>query len=172
MTTHETSGSDTEHQDESSQWRQADRFSLDSVAITATACEPSLVPTPNGVALVSQSCDVVLPHRLNVQVAPIIELVDDDARAARDGKRSQYAHLPQLGENSFADLDHMSTVAKSALSGKHVGQGAVGDDEARRFAAAIARRFGRFAFPDDVSDAMKALRDLVQSKATKDSRSN
>lgn len=167
MATKDISGRDADHQDEASEWRQGDKFSLDSVAVMATAGEASTVPTSNGVALVSQSCDVVLPHRLNVQVAPIIELVGNDARAARDGKRSQYAHLPRLGENSFADLDHVSTVAKSALSGTHVAQCVVGDDETRGFAAAIARRFGRFAFPDDVSDAMKALRDLVQSKATK-----
>lgn len=167
MTAHDTSGSESDSQDESSQWRQADQFSLDSVAVTSATGEPGLVETTNGVALVSQSCDVVLPHRLNVQVAPIIELVGNDARAARDGKRSRYAHLPRLGDTSFADLDHVSTVAKTALAGKRVGEGVAGDDETRRFAAAIARRFGRFAFPDDVSDAMKALRDLVQSKATK-----
>jgi hypothetical protein len=167
MTARDTSGSESDSQDESSQWRQADKFSLDTVAVTSATGEPALVETTNGIALVSQSCDVVLPHRLNVQVAPIIELVGNDARAARDGKRSRYAHLPRLGDTSFADLDHVSTVAKTALAGKRVGEGVAGDDETRRFAAAIARRFGRFAFPDDVSDAMKALRDLVQSKATK-----
>jgi len=167
MTTHDTSGSDTDPQDEPSRWRQADKFSLDSIAVTAATGDPSLVATTNGVALVSQSCDVVLPHRPNVQVAPIVELAESDARAARDGKRSQYAHLPQLGDTAFVDLDHVSTVKKAALAGKRVGAGVTGDDETRRFAAAVARRFGRFAFPDDVSDAMKALRDLVQSKATK-----
>lgn len=167
MTMPDTSGDEPENNDESSQWRQADKFSLNSVAVIAVAGEPSKLLTPDGVAIVSQSCDVVLPHRLNVQVAPLIELAGNDARAARDGKRSQYAHLPQLGENTFADLDQVSTVAKSALSGKYVSRGVEGDDETRRFAGAVARRFGRFAFPDDVSDAMKALRDLVQSKAPK-----
>lgn len=35
MTTHDTSGSDTDPQDEPSRWRQADKFSLDSIAVTA-----------------------------------------------------------------------------------------------------------------------------------------
>lgn len=152
---------------EFSEWRQADRFALEAVAFLGDDAQPGSLRTPDGVALVSQSCDVVLPHRQNVQVAPLVRLSGDNSRAARDGKRSQYAHLPQLGDDWFADLDHVSTVSKAALASRRLGPGVASDKDARRFAAAIARRFGRFAFPDDVSDAMKSLRDLVQSRATK-----
>jgi len=168
MTTDHASGTGTEQNaGQTSDWRQGDTFTLDAVAVMTATAGPEQVPTPDGVALVSQSCDVALPHRSNVQVAPIVELSGQTSRAARDGKRSQYAHLPLMGDDWFADLDNVSTVSKEALSGRRVGPGVAGDEQTRRFAAAIARRFGRFAFPDDVSDAMKALRDLVQSKATK-----
>lgn len=153
--------------DDPSLWRQADTFSVNSIAITSDAGEPVRLETPDGVVLVSQSCDVVLPHRHNVQVAPVVRLDDTQASEARAGKRSQYAHVPQMGDMWFADLDCVGTIAKSALLGKRARRGVVGDDETRRFSAAIARRFGRFAFPDDVSDAMKVLRDLVQSRAVK-----
>lgn len=167
MTAHETSAARSDRDDDSAVWRQADRFSVESVAVTRSDGEPTTRKTPEGVALVSQSCDVVLPDRRNVQVAPVIRLEGNAGREALDGKRSRYVNLPRSGAEWLADLDCVSTVSKSALFGKRAGPGVVGDEEVRRFAAAVARRFGRFAFPDDVSDAMKVLRDLVQSKATK-----
>lgn len=153
--------------EDASDWRQADKFALDHIVLMADDGQPDLLETRHGVALISQSCDVVLPHRSKLQVAPIVELSGENSRAARDGKRSQYAHLPQLGDDWFADLDHMSAVSKAALTGRRAGPGVEGDIAIRRFAGAVARRFGRFAFPDDVSDALKALRDMVQSKASK-----
>jgi hypothetical protein len=99
MTTRDTSGSDSDAQADSSQWRQADKFSLNFIAFTSATGEPGLIETAKGVALVSQSCDVVLPHRPNAQVALIIELAGNDARAARDGKRSQYALPTPVGRN-------------------------------------------------------------------------
>jgi hypothetical protein len=168
MTTDDPSGTVPEQSpSEADSWRQGDKFLLDAVAVMSGSGQAEQLPTPNGVALVSQSCDVVLSHRLNVQVAPIVELTGENSRAARDGKRSQYAHLPHLGDDSFIDLDQVSTVSKAALAGRRYGPGLQGDDAIRRFSAAVARRFGRFAFPDRVSDAMKVLRDLVQSKASK-----
>ncbi len=151
----------------SREWRQADRFRLLQIALIGADGQPEVVDTPDGVALVSQTCDAVLTHRPYVQVAPIVTLSGNAARAARDGKQSQYAHLPDLGDDKFADLDRVSTVSKTALLDLRTGAGVAGDAAIRRFAGAIARRFGRFAFPDEVSDAMKALRDLVQSKASK-----
>lgn len=148
-------------------WRQGDKFELPLVPHLEATGEIGTLTTPDGVALVSQTCDAVLPDRANVQVAPIITLPGDSAREARQGKRSRFAHLPRLGIDQFVDLDHVSTVSKSVLRDKRVGPGVMGDEEVRRLASAVARRFGRFAFPNDVSDAMKTLRDVVQSKAVK-----
>lgn len=147
MTTDDASGSGAaQAPTAASEWRQADKFALDQVVFMADDGQPGQLPTPHGVALVSQSCDAVLPHRVHVQVAPIVELSGEASRAARDGKRSQYAHLPLLGDDWFADLDHVSTVSKAALSGRRVGGGVDGDEAMRCFAGAVARRFGRFAF--------------------------
>ena len=147
-------------------WRQGDVFSLREVFILADGGH-SCHSVPHGVVLISQTCDVVLPDRVNVQVAPIVQLEGDVAREARDGKRSRYVRLPQMGDGHFADLDIVCTVNKGSLKSLWVGSGVCGDVEDRRFAGAVARRFGRFAFPDCVSDAMKVLRDVIQSKSKK-----
>lgn len=148
-----------------SAWRQADHFEIGQIAVVGDDGAPQVVPTPFGVAIISQSCDVVLPKGSSVQVAPVVRLSGTASVEAREGKRSQYAHLALLGDDTFADLDHIATLSKRALEGRWVARGVDGDGPIRRFSAAIARRFGRFAFPNDVSDAMKILRDLVQSKA-------
>lgn len=129
--------------------------------------KPVAVPAPLGVVLVSQTCDVVLPGRPAVQVARRVRLPDAQAAQARDGKRPRFAHLPQLGQNDFADLDVISTIAKSRLVELTRAAGVLGDEEGRRFAGAVARKFGRFAFPDEVTPWLKPLEEVVASKARK-----
>lgn len=126
-----------------------------------------MVPTPLGVVLVSQTCDVVLPNRAAVQIAPHVRLPASAADDARDGRRPRYAHLPQLGACDFADLEVVTTVAKRNLVGLRRRPGVESDEEIRRFAGAVARKFGRFAFPDEVSWWLRPLEEVVASKARK-----
>jgi hypothetical protein len=148
-----------------SAYRQADVLAgLDSVTVVGPDGSQVPVPAPLGVVLVSQTCDVVLAGRPAVQVARRIRLSADEARDARDGKRPRYAHLPQIGDRDFADLDVIGTVAKGQVAASARTPGVAGDEEVRRFAGAVARKFGRFAFPDEIAPWLRPLEEVVASK--------
>ncbi|WP_079673813.1 hypothetical protein [Mycobacteroides abscessus] len=123
----------------------------------------------HGVAIISQSCDASLPGRDRIQVAPVVRLEDgDDLREALSGKRTQYLALPRIGQEFFADLDGITTVEKTALLSSDRVRGVETDQEIREFAFSLARRFGRFAYPDEVVDCFKPLTEALQSKARKE----
>jgi hypothetical protein len=46
--------------------------------------------------------------------------------------------------------------------------GVIEDEHIRRFAGSVSRKYGRFAFPDDVVRALDPLRDVLRSKARKE----
>lgn len=148
-------------------WRQGDvflgapayKFGSDWTPLTAT--------TPTGVAVVSQSCDAAQPERPHIQIAPVVELKGSVASEATAGHRPQYAPLPELGEGYFANLDVISTVTKRALLDYERRAGVTADEDVRKFAFAVSRKFGRFAYPDEVVESMRPIRDVLKSKARK-----
>ncbi|WP_306205178.1 hypothetical protein [Actinoplanes sp. RD1] len=149
-------------------YQQADVLeSLTTVPAVGPGGEPVLVPAPLGVVLVSQTCDIVLPGRQAVQVARRIRLTGNQAREARDRKRPRFAQLPRISDNDFADLDVIGTVAKSRVAGRPRLAGVATDEEIRRFAGDVARKFGRFAFPDEVTPWLRPLEAVAASKARK-----
>lgn len=126
--------------------------------------QPQTVTAPHGAVLISQTCDVVLPSRDTVQVAWCVRLTGAVAQEARDGKRPRYVHLPSLGDEFFADLDMTSTAVKPALVGLERVPGLKTDDDVRRFSRAVARKSGRFPFPDEVTPWLRALEAVVSSR--------
>jgi len=136
-------------------------------AITSLPVLDGEAPCPQGVVVLSQTCDVVREELQHVTLAPIVCLGALDARNARAGKMPRYVHIPALGDHRFADLDVVAVAAKLTLAGQSREQGVATDLEIRTFGAAVARRFGRFAFPDEVSEFLKPLRNVIQSKAVK-----
>jgi hypothetical protein len=146
-------------------YRQGDVLEdLAAVVAVGPRGETVEVPAPLGVVVVSQTCDVVLPNRLSVQLARRVRLGDREASEARDGKRPRYAYLPQIGETDFADLDVIMTVAKRHISGLRRRPGVLTDEEVRRFARALARKYGRFPFPDNVTPWLRPLEEVVSSR--------
>lgn len=130
---------------------------------------PQPVQTTYGAVIISQSCDASLPVREQVQIAPVVKLEDqDDLREALSGKRTQYVALPRIGQEFFADLDGITTVMKTALLSSERVRGVKTDQEIREFAFSLARRFGRFAYPDDVVECFKPLTEALRSKARKE----
>jgi hypothetical protein len=108
-------------------------------------------PAPNGVVILSQTCDVVLPDRLTVVAAPLVRLSGDVLRQAVKGGRPRYVAVPAAGADTFADLDIIGTLDKNILARTPVTDGVgAADVDIRRFGQRIARRFGRFAFPNEV----------------------
>lgn len=149
-------------------WQQGDFVRGLTTFVFTHIWEPAVVPDTVGAAIISQTCDVVIASRPHVQLAPIVQLDDENERnQALTGKRPRYIHLPTSGSSHFIDLDTISTVNKSALVGAKVERGATTDDDVRRLAAAIARKFGRFAYPNTVNDCLDPLKELIRSRAGK-----
>jgi len=126
-------------------------------------------PTPDGAVLLSQTCDVVLPARRTVVVAPVVRLEGDSLKQARKGLRPRYVAVPDRDDDVFADLDVIATLEKNALVGMVTGDPRSEEASERRFGRGVARRFGRFAFPDEVVPWLTPLADVVTSKYGKDS---
>ncbi len=121
--------------------------------------------TASGAAVVSQSCDAAQSDRPHIQIAPVVELHGSVASEATAGRRPQYAPLPELGNGYVADLDVITTVAKTALRDYERTAGVTTDDDVRKFAFAVSRKFGRFAYPDEVVESMRPMKDVLKSKA-------
>jgi hypothetical protein len=120
---------------------------------------------PDGVVILSQTCDVVLPDRLTIVAAPLVRLSGDVLKQATRGGRPRYVAVPAAGADAFADLDIIGTLDKSILADTPVitGVGAA-DADIRRFGQRVARRFGRFPFPDEVVPWLTPLTDVVTGK--------
>ncbi|MBW0255866.1 hypothetical protein [Cellulomonas sp. PS-H5] len=149
------------------EWRQGDVFAIDSLTVVDGGGRPVEHRCDLGVAVVSQSCDASQPSRPLIQLAPVTRLETTSAREARDGKRPRYAHLAAVGPDLFADLDVIATAHKARLASANRTAGVSDDVAVRRFSGAVARRFGRYAFPDPVVACLQPLRDALASKAPK-----
>jgi hypothetical protein len=143
----------------------------DVLAIPSLNAGGSVIDTPLGVAILSQTCDVVRGNRPNLIVAPVVSLKPDHARAAREGERPRWVHLPELGDEYFVDLEFMTSVEKAAIVDVTARSGIpeASWDAQRRFARAIGRRFSRLALADEVVPWFSPLLDVIKSKHDKPS---
>ncbi|MBF0721952.1 hypothetical protein [Sanguibacter inulinus] len=156
--------------DAAGEWRQGDHFDLKKIFITEDG-KPVEIQCNEGVVLISQTCDVVIPTREYVQVARVS--VEEPSRAGtlKRGNSARWIPMPSLGRNEFLDLDLIATVRKSDLSGLRTKALIDGTDnkEVRDFAQCIARKFGRFAFPDHIVPALQPIQTLLRGKSARNS---
>ena len=140
----------------------------DTMVIDVLSDEP-------GYAITSQSCDLVRScnDRPYVEIAPLVPVDPATMLLVQRGKVERFAPHPLLGEKGLVvDLDRVMVVEKPVLACLDPGVRLVGlssDDERRRFAGTLARKRGRFAFPDDFVAAVRRLRDHIVSKHAKNS---
>ena len=152
-----------------SEWRQGDIFRNAKAFVFDHNWTPKVVDDTDSVVVISQSCDASLPHRKLIQIAPLVRLKDaDDVREAASGARTQYVAVPRAGADFFADLDGITTVAKTALISCDRIAGVESDSEVREFAFSVSRRYGRFAYPDEVNDCLNPLTEALKAKARKE----
>ena len=132
-------------------------------------------PTPvldevRGMVMLSQTCDVVrgCRDRPFVEVAPVIEVSGREVEEIRRLKRPAFAYVPATAEvRLVADLDRTMTAEKALVAGWTRTPGWETDGERRSFAAAIARKRSRFAFPDDFVAVAEALQSRLADKHDK-----
>ncbi|MEN2742906.1 hypothetical protein ABCS02_34475 [Microbacterium sp. X-17] len=111
--------------------------------------------------IISQTCDVVQRKTTAVVVATVRRLDEPTSRGAREGARPRFVHLPALGPDLFADLDHVATIQKTALVQYEFSDGLSDELEQRKFAQLVGRRFSRHAFPDEISPWLTPLQGIV-----------
>ena len=120
--------------------------------------------------VVTQTCDIVRScvKRPFVELTPLVEVDEEEAHRIERGHRPNYAIVPALRDKRLvADLDRVMTVEKSILATWTRTPGYSTDQEARKFAQALARKRVRFAFPDDVNDLVRKLQTRIEEKHEK-----
>lgn len=178
------------------QWRQGDiligadlpfvTFALRELPMTEASKETvaeddraeaiiDIVSDELGYAITSQSCDLVrgCSDRPYVEIAPLVEVDQATMQLVQRGRVERYVPHPLVADRGLVvDLDRVMVVEKPVLAALDPAcrqAGLSNDDERRRFAATLARKRGRFAFPDDFVAAIRRIRDHIVSKHAKNS---
>lgn len=118
-------------------------------------------------AIVSQTCDVVLPKRETVLLAPVTaDLTDVEERGAVTRSNPRYL----LIEDHFIDLAKIRYANKEDITDSVRVAGLPDENSGiqRELAQAIGRWFSRFAFPDEVHPWLSPLQELIRSKYGKE----
>jgi len=134
---------------------------------------------PEGIAglsgkfvIVSQSCDIVQPKREFIQLAPLVQLLDEVVlRGALKKENPRFPLVTAADGGVFADLAQIASVPKidfTAAPTPHT-YGPEDEREARDFGLAVGRWFGRFAVPDEVQPWLVPVQNLIRSKYEKPS---
>lgn len=144
--------------------RQGDVLALPWIP-TVTAGLPAQLPTPHGVVVLSQTCDVVRDPRFrpNILVAPVLDSpTQQQFSDARRGRAPLLLHLPAVSgaAEKLADLQHATSVPKTSVIGamltsRHTTADSSAD--AAHLGARVGRTYSRFAFPDEVHSFTDAL---------------
>ncbi|WJZ68591.1 hypothetical protein [Kocuria rosea] len=104
-----------------------------------------------------------------MQVAPVVKADEATARDAKLLRRPRFVGLPHLNDSSLvADLDRITTVEKAYLATRSKLPARLSDDQARRFAFGVARKFGRVALPDAVVQVLDPVTSELASKARRE----
>ena len=119
-----------------------------------------------GLVVISQSCDIVRECSRSecVEVSALVRVEDDVTfEAVRKRRRLRYAYLPGLADRKLvADLEKTMSVEKAVVAGWSRIEGCRTDRERATFAEALARKRGRFAFPDEFNVGLRGFRDRVR----------
>ena len=122
-----------------------------------------------GLVVISQTCDIVrrTSGRNYVAVCPLIRVTEQNLSDIKKGRRPYLTDIENTDKEVVADLRRVMSVHKDVLQTWKRQTGFSHDITRLRFAAALERKFGQFAFPDDFDEATKEFRQRVWSRHTK-----
>lgn len=149
--------------------RQGDIIALRELVLSGEILGTTeTLQTSGGVAIISQTCDIVQSSKTYCLVAPIIhDATEQVKKDAAKGRKPLHLFLSNGGGDSFvANLELAVSVPKRQLEELLV-TFRVDYGQAREVSSKIVRAFGRFPFPDEVFPAFKKFRDKVQSSSGK-----
>lgn len=123
-----------------------------------------------GLVAISQTCDIVRQTggRHYVTVCPLVRINDQQKAEVVRGRRPYFTEIENAGEDVIADLRRVMSVEKKLLRKWNRQDGFCSDQGRIRFAAALERKFGQFAFPDEFDQAIVKFRQRVWSRHSKD----
>lgn len=124
-----------------------------------------------GLVVVTQTCDIVNCRQdgETVTVCPLVKLpgISKEVKSLRRPRIASIQHPPD--EDVHVDLSRMMAVSKELLASWNRVTGISSDDVRRRFAIALERLFGRFAFPDALNEALRPISDQAKKRHSKNS---
>lgn len=124
-----------------------------------------------GWVVVTQCCDLTADRSDEpfVQLCPAVTLSDEQlVRQANKHWLPRYVPVPGF-PGEFADLARIETFFKQDVDWPAAVENEVDGSARRSFGQLVARRFGRFAFPDDFTQMFRSLRARLREKAGKTS---
>lgn len=151
-------------------WQQGD-YTLDvgQIVVVDAMDGADLSPLAGdavGIAVVSQTCDIVNwgTGREWVVVSPLVEVDEARLENVRHGTTPAMALLTNPPRpNIVVDLSQAMTVHKSVIAKLTRASGLRTDRDRTAFADAIARKYGRFAFPDAFAEGvLRSLRARIK----------
>lgn len=130
-----------------------------------------LLAEAEALVVLTQTCDIVRTcrERPHVELARLVKLSEPSASEARRGARPRFAPVPGVGADAFVDLDVVVTAEKSMLARASRTLGLPSEADQRRFARGVGRAYSRFAFPDDLTVALRGLVGRIRDKHDRDS---
>jgi len=126
-----------------------------------------------GWVILTQTCDVVRSCRSRpyIEVAPLVKVSEEILDDARRFKRFNFAYIPAAAPLELAaDLSRTMTVEKAVIAGLPRTPGWTKDKEIVEIADAFARKWRRFAFPDDFNVAVRDLLQHIKRRHDRQSR--
>ena len=153
-----------------SQVRQGDVVALDGLPALVDG-EATLLPSPQGVVVVSQTCDVVQSSKSMVTVAPLLSKpTKEQISSAKKGRSPMLLYLPPVEEcgERIADMSKTSAVPKAEVVSTSPLSRHTRDEygpSSRQLAERIGRVYSRFAFPDVVHGSLSKFLETVRDKA-------
>lgn len=127
------------------------------------------VQSIRGLVVISQSCDIAQhkPERQFVAVCPLIEVNEKLFLESEKGMRPYFVTIENYEPNAVADLRRVMSVHKKLLTSWEHNTGFSSESGRVKFAAALERKFGQFAFPDQFNRAIAPFRNQIRKRHNK-----